>query len=286
MSSTQRSEQSNRFIKSYVSVETDLRQFIEQYEFALRRKVEEENKMNFNDKNKPLKWDNLILFEVVYHKVYTNKKFQEIKDEVYGCINTNVETLPTSRGFVKRFKATSILTDPFWKEEQRSFDVKIDTLTGDYACGCKKFEFEGILCRHIMKCLAVLNVKAIPDKYILDRWRKDLVRGYENIRVGYYDPIESERVRRSLELTVRNDYIVRLAMQDEEARAIYLEKTNDLIKALDAHAGIETVDSFVEGAVSTRVWGRRRLQREEHVGRPRQEDADVQDPPDKRGNGR
>ncbi|KAK9665511.1 hypothetical protein RND81_14G116700 [Saponaria officinalis] len=239
MSSTQRSEQSNRFIKSYVSVETGLRQFIEQYEFALRRKVEEENKMNFNDKNKPLKWDNSILFEVVYHK-----------------------------------------------EERRSFDVKIDTLIGDYACGCKKFEFEGILCRHIMKCLAVLNVKAIPDKYILDRWRKDLVRGYENIRVGYYDPIESERVRRSLELTMRNDYIVSLAMQDEEARAIYLEKTNDLIKSLEEHAGIETVDLFVEGAGSTRVWGHRRLQRKEHVGRPRQEDADVRDPPDKRGNGR
>ncbi|XP_074271145.1 uncharacterized protein LOC141595072 [Silene latifolia] len=62
----------------------------------------------------------------------------------------------------------------------------------------KMFEFRGILCRHIMKCLDVLDVKAIPDKYILDRWRKDLVRGYENIRVGYYNPDESERVKSSL----------------------------------------------------------------------------------------
>ncbi|KAK9689277.1 hypothetical protein RND81_09G048600 [Saponaria officinalis] len=271
---------------SFVSIETGLKQFIEQYEFALKRKAKEENVFNFADKNKPLKWDQGILFEDVFHKVYTNKKFQEVKDEVYGCINTNVETLPNILGSVKMFRATSKVNEPFWKKERRSFDVSIDTVSGEYKCGCKLFEFKGIVCRHIIKCLDVLDVNVIPDKYILARWRKDLVRGYENIRVGYYDPGQSELVKRSVGLTVRSDYMTTLAMHDDEAYHIYMTKTNELIKTLEAHAGIENVDGYGEGDVSTRVWGRRRLQRREPVRQPAREEGDIRDPPDRRGNGR
>ncbi|KAK9755782.1 hypothetical protein RND81_01G050200 [Saponaria officinalis] len=169
MSSTQRSEQSNRYFKSFVSIETGLKKFIDQFEFALKRKAEEENVLNFADKNRPLKWDQGIMFEEVFHKVYTNKKFQEFKDEVYGCINTNVETIPNSLGFLKMFRATSKVNDPFWKKDRRCFDVSINTMSGEYKCGCKLFEFKGIVCRHIIKCLDVLDVSVIPDKYILDR---------------------------------------------------------------------------------------------------------------------
>ncbi|KAK9714907.1 hypothetical protein RND81_06G129900 [Saponaria officinalis] len=286
MSSTQRSEQSNRYFKTFVSIETGLKQFIDQFEFALKRKAEEERLLNFADKKRPLKWDQGILFEDVFRKVYPNQKFQEVKDEVYGCINTNVETLTNVSGFVKMFRATSKVNEPFWKKERRCFDVSIDTLSGEYKCGCKLFEFKGIACRHIIKCLDVLDVKVIPDKYILDRWRKDLVRGYENIRIGYYDPGESERVKRSVELTVRSDYMTTLAMHDDEAYHIYMTKSNELIKTLEAHAGIENVDAFGEGNVSTRVWGRRRPQRKEPARQTAREEGDIRDPPDRRGNGR
>ncbi|KAK9666030.1 hypothetical protein RND81_14G154600 [Saponaria officinalis] len=164
ISSTQRSEQSNKYFKSFVSIENGLKQFIDQFEFALKRKAEEENVLNFADKNRPLKWDLGILFEDVFHKVYTNKKFQEVKDEVYGCINTNVETLPNILGPVNMFRSTSKVNDPFWKKERRCFDVSIDTVSGEYKCDCKLFEFKGIVCRHIIKCLDVLDVNVIPDK--------------------------------------------------------------------------------------------------------------------------
>ncbi|KAK9732773.1 hypothetical protein RND81_04G020800 [Saponaria officinalis] len=252
MSLTQRSEQSNRYFKTFVSIETGLKQFIDQFEFALKRKAEEEKLLNFADKKRPLKWDRGIFFEDVFRKVYTNKKFQEVKDEVYGCINTNVETLSNVLGFVKMFRATS----------------------------------KGIVCRHIIKCLDVLDVDVIPDKYILDRWRKYLVRRYENIRVRYYDPGESERVKRSVDLTLRSDYMTTLAMHDDEAYHIYMTKTNELIQTLEAHAGIKNVDAFGEGNVSTRVWGRRRLQRRKPAHQAAREKGDIRDPPDRQGNGR
>ncbi|KAK9676259.1 hypothetical protein RND81_11G064800 [Saponaria officinalis] len=286
MSSTQRSEQSNRYFKSFVSIETGLKQFIDQFEFALKRKAEEENALNFADKNRPLKWDQGILFEDVFHKVYTNKKFQEVKDEVYGCINTNVETLPNSLGPVKMFRATSKVNDPLWKKERRCFDVSIDTVSGEYKCGCKLFEFKGIVCRHIIKCPDVLDINVIPDKYIFAHWRKDFVRGYENIRVGYYDPGQSERVKRLVELTVRSDYMTTLAMHDDEAYHIYTTKTNELIKTLEAHAGIENIDVFGEGDVSTRVWGRKKLQWREPVRQAARGEGNIRDPPDRRENER
>ncbi|XP_074265523.1 protein FAR1-RELATED SEQUENCE 6-like [Silene latifolia] len=186
-----------------MSIETGLMQFMKQYEDAIEKKVEDEKVNKAKDIKSPLKWDPMILFEDIFSKVYINSKFGEVKTEVYGCISTNIETLPNSLGFIKRFRATSKVTEAFWKKDRRSFEVSIDTITGEYKCGCKMFEFRGILCCHIMKCLDVLDVKVIPDKYILDRWRKDLVRGYENIRVGYYNPNESERVKRSLEITVK-----------------------------------------------------------------------------------
>ncbi|XP_074276653.1 protein FAR1-RELATED SEQUENCE 6-like [Silene latifolia] len=167
-----------------------LMQFMKQYEDAIEKKVEDEKINNARDIKKPLKWDPMILFEEIFSKVYTNSKFEEVKTEVCGCISTNVIMLPNSLGFIKRFTATSKVTEAYWKKDRRSFGVIIDTMAGEYKCGCKMFEFRGILCRHIMKCLDVLDVQGIPNKYILDG-RKDLVRGYENIRVGYYNLHES-----------------------------------------------------------------------------------------------
>ncbi|KAK9677951.1 hypothetical protein RND81_11G177800 [Saponaria officinalis] len=287
MSSTQRSEQVNRFFKGFVSVETGLRKFIEQYEFGLKRKVEEEERLNYTDKERPLKWDERWLVEEVFHKVYTNKKFQEVKDELYACIGTHIEALPNSHGFIKRYKASSTADNPFWKKDRRYFQVSIDTLTNDYKCGCKLFEFKGILCRHIIKCINILNVTSIPVKYILDRWRKDVVRGYENIHVGYYNPQESDRVKRYIEVNVVNDYAGQLAMNDNEALNLYKTKMKDVIAALEAHVGVETVKACKEGQNSTRLWGRRRVQRKERVTHRTEEGKTaIGDPPNKRGPGR
>ncbi|XP_019265391.1 PREDICTED: protein FAR1-RELATED SEQUENCE 1-like [Nicotiana attenuata] len=47
------------------------------------------------------------------------------------------------------------------------------TLT-EVSCSCKLFEFMGILCRHALKILDILNIKdMIPEHYILKRWTKD-----------------------------------------------------------------------------------------------------------------
>lgn len=45
-------------------------------------------------------------------------------------------------------------------------------------CSCKRFEFVGILCRHVLKVLDYLGMKMmIPEQHILKRWTKNALAG-------------------------------------------------------------------------------------------------------------
>ncbi|XP_074293459.1 protein FAR1-RELATED SEQUENCE 5-like [Silene latifolia] len=197
MSSTQRSEQTNRFFKTYVNVETTLFKFFDSYQNALRSKVEEELKLNFACDERPSPYNKTIIAEEVFQRAYTSNIFSLVKDEVNGLIHTNAES-HLNIGNFSSFNVTDEVTTPFLKRREKKYNVTVNLDFGEFNCTCKLFEFKGILCRHIIRVLQLKKVQFIPDKYILNRWRKDLVRGYEHLPVGYYNPGESERLKRSL----------------------------------------------------------------------------------------
>ncbi|KAK8951769.1 Protein FAR-RED IMPAIRED RESPONSE 1 [Platanthera zijinensis] len=58
-------------------------------------------------------------------------------------------------------------------EKPKDHFVKFDSLDGSIICSCKKFEFVGIPCHHMLKVLDSRNIKDLPPEYILKRWRKD-----------------------------------------------------------------------------------------------------------------
>lgn len=41
------------------------------------------------------------------------------------------------------------------------------------SCSCRKFDYLGILCCHALKVLDVMDVKLIPERYILKRWSRE-----------------------------------------------------------------------------------------------------------------
>lgn len=43
----------------------------------------------------------------------------------------------------------------------------------EYNCVCCKFEKDGLLCSHILKVMLHQNIDKIPEKYVIDRWRKN-----------------------------------------------------------------------------------------------------------------
>jgi hypothetical protein len=67
------------------------------------------------------------------------------------------------------FQATNYPT-----KEHRKMDylVQVNEETQDYSCICCRFNKDGLLCSHILKVMLQLQVEKIPEKYIIDRWRK------------------------------------------------------------------------------------------------------------------
>ncbi|XP_044383190.1 protein FAR1-RELATED SEQUENCE 5 isoform X2 [Triticum aestivum] len=51
--------------------------------------------------------------------------------------------------------------------------VRFDSSEYMVVCSCKKFEFVGLPCCHVLKVLEIKNIKELPPQYILKRWRKD-----------------------------------------------------------------------------------------------------------------
>lgn len=45
------------------------------------------------------------------------------------------------------------------------------------SCDCRQFERVGILCSHALKILDVMNIKQLPDHYVLKRWTREARHG-------------------------------------------------------------------------------------------------------------
>ena len=73
--------------------------------------------------------------------------------------------------------------------------VYYSPLENHVKCQCQMFEFKRILCRHSLTVLRRMRVDHVSPDYILDRWRKDLKRGYQNI-TNIYDSDVSEGERK------------------------------------------------------------------------------------------
>uniref|UniRef100_A0A8I6XIR3 Protein FAR1-RELATED SEQUENCE n=1 Tax=Hordeum vulgare subsp. vulgare TaxID=112509 RepID=A0A8I6XIR3_HORVV len=86
MSSTQRSESVNAFFDGYVNSRTTLKQFAEQYENALRDKVEKENKADSKSFQEVIPCITHYDFEGQFQAAYTNAKFEEFQDQLRGKI--------------------------------------------------------------------------------------------------------------------------------------------------------------------------------------------------------
>ncbi|XP_021753775.1 protein FAR1-RELATED SEQUENCE 8-like [Chenopodium quinoa] len=167
-----------------------------------RSEMEREKDLNYKTKRNPFYYDNTILVEVVFSKAYTNEKFMEVRNEVIGLKHTNV--IKTGNiGLTILYDAKEKIPKHVWKATRRTFKVFVDKEKGEISCSCKLFEFRGILCRHIIRVIEIVYIDCIP-KYILNRWRKDIVRDYEGIKVSYYDRKDSLYVAQNNEIQRRH----------------------------------------------------------------------------------
>ncbi|XP_024636609.2 protein FAR-RED IMPAIRED RESPONSE 1-like [Medicago truncatula] len=195
MSTTQRSESMNAFFDGYVNSKTSLKQFVEQYDNALKDKIEKENMADFSSFNRIIACISHFGFESQFQKAYTNAKFKEFQVEVASMMYCHA--------FFERIEAMNLtycVTESkkvFDEVKDIMFKVFFNEKDFEIRCTCCLFEFKGILCRHIL-CVLKLTAKteSVPSCYILPRWRKDIKRRYTLIKSGFDQLSENEELQR------------------------------------------------------------------------------------------
>ena len=101
--------------------------------------------------------------------VYTHEVYEKFKEELckgIDCLIENGEEVGTE----VMYKITP-------QHKHRHHLVRYDASKSSVSCSCKKFEFAGILCTHILKVFTTLSITRIPDEYILKHWTKDAKTG-------------------------------------------------------------------------------------------------------------
>ncbi|KAJ6829555.1 protein FAR1-RELATED SEQUENCE 9-like [Iris pallida] len=188
MSTTQRSESMNAFFDGYVHSKTSLKLFVQQYENALRYKMEKEIKSDAKSFSKTIPTTTPYEMEKQAQSVYTIAKFKEFQQELIGKMFCEVigvqEDTPVKMYDVQEEvwipKSTLDETSPEIKTKKVmkkvTFKVSFQKDECQLECSCHRFEFRGILCKHAICVLLRNGITLLPERYILRRWRKDVRR--------------------------------------------------------------------------------------------------------------
>ncbi|XP_042942903.1 protein FAR1-RELATED SEQUENCE 5-like [Carya illinoinensis] len=183
MSTTQRSESMNAFFDGYVHAKTNLKEFVDQFDNALRKKMENEISSDFQSFSVTIPCISRSPMEKRFQQLYTNAKFREVQEQVMGLVDMDPSLL--RRDGVKKtyLVEDEVLVDEFTKHV--NFHVDFNEEDCDVKCSCGLFQMRGILCRHILAIFKCNGIKTVQDRYILNRWRKDIKRRYTLISSTY-----------------------------------------------------------------------------------------------------
>ncbi|CAL1380852.1 unnamed protein product [Linum trigynum] len=195
MLSTQRSEGMNAYFDGYLNPTSTLKQFLEQYQVALKDKIEKEMLADCRSCVAPIQCALSMEFEEQFQCIYTNEKFEAVQEQLVATVHCfeKVEDIDGERTTYLVQDRGRVLYD---RLKKREFKVIYDQNSGDVSCNCRMFEFKGILCRHIFHVLMRNEVEVIDAKYITQRWRKDICRVYSKIKVGYVGEVSSGEMDR------------------------------------------------------------------------------------------
>ncbi|KAG2705199.1 hypothetical protein I3760_05G041300 [Carya illinoinensis] len=167
MSTTQRSESMNAFFDGYVHAKTNLKEFVDQFDNALRKKIESESEADFQSFNVTIPVVSPSPLEKIFQGIYTCNKFREVQKEVIGMLAT-LPTLHRKDGVIATYHVEDeVDVEDFIKEVTHT--VYFNEAECEVKCSCALFEMRGILCRHVLGIMRVNKVRSVPEKYILDR---------------------------------------------------------------------------------------------------------------------
>jgi zinc finger SWIM domain-containing protein 3 len=113
--------------------------------------------------------------------------------------------------------------------------VRHDLLGNNITCTCLKFEFMGIQCCHVIKVLDFMNIKQLPERYFLRRWRKDAKKGKKvfipEIEIESESEVNLAQIYSSMMQTFGT--ICFIASQSEKACKYLLQVTQEVMRNVE-----------------------------------------------------
>ncbi|XP_044476192.1 protein FAR1-RELATED SEQUENCE 5-like [Mangifera indica] len=164
MSTTQRSESMHSFFDGYVNSKTTLKQFVEQYENALRDKVEKERDADFKSFKSWIPCISTYPMEKQFQDAYTIAKFKEFQQELAAKIYCGLSSFKKVDSYMEFIVQEDVVVGE--THRRVTFVVRFDESTYDIHCNCRMFEFRGILCRHAIVVLIEKQISHVPDKFM------------------------------------------------------------------------------------------------------------------------
>ncbi|XP_078167231.1 protein FAR1-RELATED SEQUENCE 5-like isoform X2 [Carex rostrata] len=155
-------------LKKMLPAEKDMMCFLDQYEKIIEDRRFDEVQIEIISNQSTKKPPSMrILRQAANSYTPTAFKMFEREFELYmDCMVYNSDEV----GAISEYKVS--VEEENSKMSKDHF-VKFDSLDGMVSCTCKKFEFLGIPCRHVLKVLDTRNIKELPEQLLLKRWRKD-----------------------------------------------------------------------------------------------------------------
>ncbi|CAL5426590.1 unnamed protein product [Camellia sinensis] len=213
MSTTQQSESMNVFFDGYVNSKTTLKQFVEQYDNALRSKVEKETKADFKSRNQLYDCLTVYHFEKQFRAAYTNSKFKEVQPKMKRLVYCRPNLVKEEGSICTYHVREAILLGEGMKKFE--FVLYCNSSECKLQCMYQLFEFRGIMCAHSLSVLIERSIYEVPNKYIVDRWRTYLERWCTCIPTSYtnFGPALNPKLHDNYHKTL--DEILELATNDD-----------------------------------------------------------------------
>ncbi|XP_024969632.1 protein FAR1-RELATED SEQUENCE 5-like [Cynara cardunculus var. scolymus] len=181
MKTTSRSESSNSYINIYESYWFDLVQFLNNYDVAIeKQRYKQSIHENVTRTTNP-KFATLLRLESHASSIYSRNVFFDIQKEIKKvCRNYSTNTVE---------------------------------------CDCNLFTHNEYLCRHAFKVLINDEVESILEKYVLRRWKRQLVPvQIQSARVRYGE-LDAEKEECIIDVYSKVDDIVSIARNDKSILA-------------------------------------------------------------------
>lgn len=170
MTTTQRSESINKTLKKFFSKNLILCEWVVHYERVLVDRREKERLAELATTQRKRKLLSNWKVEGEAARLYTKASFNCFQEEYQKCLDLIVE-----RGIDDAIIESYVVQRPGNPNLRRS--VTYSPSNQSVNCSCKRFQFEGILCAHVLKLFRELGLSTLPSKYYLKRWRRDARKG-------------------------------------------------------------------------------------------------------------